>query len=82
MQNHAADQALVQNLRDAGCDGKTVARFLQLLEEENTEEQLALLSLHRRRLLARVHREEKRIDCLDYLVSPIQQKAAGSVSRN
>ena len=70
--------SLVQNLEDAGCDAKTVEQFLALLEGDNTAEQLALLSRHRKRLLDDLHREERRIDCLDYLVYQIQKaKTAG-----
>lgn len=61
-------QGVIQNLKDAGCDAETVERFLSLMERERTAEQLALLADHRRRLLDKVHQEERRIDCLDYLV--------------
>ena len=64
-------------MRDAGCDMKTVERFMELGEEGKTREQLDLLANHRRQLLDRVHKEEKRIDCLDYLVYQMQkQKSA------
>ncbi len=74
MASTASVQAIIQNLKDAGCSAQTVERFLALEAEGNAAEQLQLLALHRRRLLARVHREEKRIDCLDYLVYQIQKK--------
>ncbi|HJD24562.1 MAG TPA: hypothetical protein H9694_10550 [Firmicutes bacterium] len=74
MKNEALIQAVVQNLKDAGCDAKTVKRFMELAEEGKTGEQLDLLAGHRRCLLERVHREEKRIDCLDYLVYQIRKK--------
>lgn len=69
-----SQQAVIQNLKDAGCDTKTVTQFLAFGEEGNTKEQLKLLSIHRQQLLDRVHREEKRIDCLDYLVYQIRKK--------
>ena len=67
-------QAVIQNLKDAGCDTKTVEQFMKLRKEGNIKEQLDLLSRQRCKLLDRVHREEKRIDCLDYLVYQIQKK--------
>ena len=67
-------QAVIQNLKDAGCDTKTVEQFMKLREEGNIKEQLDLLSRQRCKLLDRVHREEKRTDCLDYLVYQIQKK--------
>ncbi len=51
-------------MKDAGCDSQTIQRFLEL----QTEQQLKLLSLHRKQLLDQVHQGEKCIDCLDYLV--------------
>lgn len=67
-------QAVIQNLKDAGCDSKTVEKFMKLREEGDIKEQLDLLCRHRCKLLDRVHREEKKIDCLDYLVYQIQKK--------
>ncbi len=68
------DKALLDNLKDAGCDAKTTERFLKLEEEGDRGGQMRLLSEHRRRLLDRVHREERRIDCLDYLVYQLQKR--------
>lgn len=70
--------SVIQNLKDAGCDAKTVEQFLDFMEKEQTAEQLELLSCHRRRILDDLHRDEHRIDCLDYLVYQIQKaKTAG-----
>lgn len=78
VKNNASVQAVFQNLKDAGCDKKTVERFMELGYNGKIREQLDLLAKHRRQLLDRVHKEEKRIDCLDYLVYQMQkQKPAG-----
>ncbi len=74
VKNNAYVQAVIQNLKDAGCDKKTVERFMELEEEGKTKEQLDLLANHRRQLLDRVHKEEKRINCLDYLVYQMQKQ--------
>ena len=60
--------SVIQNLKDAGCDSETVAQFMELGMEGNRQNQLKLLEQHRKRLLEKVHRNEKRIDCFDYLV--------------
>ena len=57
--------SVIQNLEDAGCDMEMVAEFMKLGIAGN---QLKLLEQHRKRLLEKVHMNEKRIDCLDYLV--------------
>jgi len=73
MTGKTPDAAILENLRDAGCDEKTVQRFMELEEEGDMQEQMKLLSRHRQQLLDRVHREEKRIDCLDYLIYQMQK---------
>ncbi|MCH1983467.1 hypothetical protein MCG98_12920 [Ruminococcus sp. OA3] len=73
MINSESKEELVQNLRDAGCGMETIQDFLLYLDENQKEKQLELLEKHRRRLLSNVHREEKKIYCLDYLVYQIKK---------
>lgn len=70
-------QTLLDNLEDAGCDFKFVERFLALERSGQYQEQLRLLSDHRWQLLEGLHREERRIDCLDYLVYQLEKRRAG-----
>lgn len=70
-------QTLLDNLKDAGCDSKFTEYFLALEHTGQYREQLCLLSAHRRQLLERLHREERRIDCLDYLVYQLEKRGAG-----
>ncbi len=62
------ENAIVQNLIDAGCGQEFIAEFMEDLRTENTSKSLKLLAAHRRLLLDNLHKEQKRIDCLDYLV--------------
>ncbi|MFR3921185.1 MAG: hypothetical protein ACLTYN_03610 [Dysosmobacter welbionis] len=50
------DQALLDNLEDAGCNSQFMERFLALEQSGQYREQL-LLSDHRRRLLDCLHQE-------------------------
>lgn len=68
-----SEEAVTQNLRDAGCDEGTIAAFLGFVREEKEAESLRLLKKQRSLLLDAVHREEKKIDCLDYLVYRMQK---------
>ncbi|HJC23368.1 MAG TPA: hypothetical protein H9761_06655 [Candidatus Eisenbergiella merdavium] len=68
-----SEDAVAENLRDAGCSEEQIACFLDWQEKEKTADQLSMLSEHRKQLLNNVHREEKRIDCLDYLVYQIER---------
>ena len=63
---------VTQNLIDAGCSQDLVEQFMSL--QGRQEEQLSLLSRHRKTLLDQLHLEKYRIDCLDYLVYQIQKK--------
>lgn len=74
MADSRSRDAVIQNLRDAGCGCQCVEKFLSLGEEGKTGEQLKLLASHRKELLHRVHEEEKRIDCLDYLISQMKKE--------
>ena len=66
MFNEFSVQAVTENLKDAGCDSEMITEFFD--KSGKRDEQLRILKRHRQQLLDRVHKEEKRIDCLDYLV--------------
>lgn len=66
--NHCA-YSVRQNLQDAGCTEEMVEEFIQAGKKE---QQIQLLAVQRRRLLEELHRAEKRIDCLDYLIYRMQ----------
>ena len=65
---------VLQNLKDAGCTDEMVEKFMALQDSDDEEQQIQLLSGHRKHLLEKLHREEKRIDCLDYLLYQMQNK--------
>ena len=65
---------VLQNLKDAGCTDEMVEEFMALQASEDEEQQIRLLSGHRKYLLEKLHRDEKRIDCLDYLIYQMQNK--------
>lgn len=65
---------LRQNLLDAGCGADTVRQCMDLAQRREDAELLRLLSRHRRELLDAVHQNEKRIDCLDYLIHQVEKR--------
>lgn len=67
--------ALLENLADAGCDRELAEQFLSLVRQGREREALGLLAQHRKTLLEHCHTAEKKIDCLDYLVYNLEQKA-------
>lgn len=66
--------AIIQNLKDAGCNKEVVEEFVKLAEAGERQKQLKLLEKHRRVLLDHVHSKEKQIDCLDYLVFQMRKE--------
>lgn len=68
-----SEEIIIQNLRDAGCDEKTVAGILNCVRSGRDPECFRMLKRQRSLLLDAVHREEKKIDCLDYLVYRMQK---------
>ena len=66
---------LRENLKDAGCNPDMICRCEILAQSEKQIELMQVLSLHRRTLLEVVHENERRIDCLDYLVYQLEKQS-------
>ena len=60
---------IIQNLKDAGCNANLISDFFSLEKKE----QLTILAKHRTKLLANLHENQKRIDCLDFLIFQLNQ---------
>lgn len=70
---YGSKEAIIQNLRDAGCSQEVVECCLACLDHGKKDELLRRLEEHRKGLLRKVHEGEKQIDCLDYLVYQIDR---------
>lgn len=70
---YGSREAVIQNLKDAGCAQEVIDCCMVCLEKGKKNELLKRLAEHRDDLLNRVHEEEKHIDCLDYLVYQIRR---------
>ena len=62
------EEALIQNLEDAGCGKKTISVFLKLYKNNEKDEIENLLLKCRKSLLDSLHKNQKQIDILDYLI--------------
>ena len=69
------EEAIRQNLADAGCPASFVEAVLHLWATGTTEEQLCLLCQQRCRLLDEVRIAQQKLDCLDYLRYALQKQA-------
>lgn len=74
MENKDSEGAIIQNLKDAGCDSDTISVFMEELRSGRIDEGLEILSVYRRSLLDALHKGQKQIDCLDYLVYIMQKR--------
>ncbi len=71
MTAYGSREAVIQNLKDAGCAPDIIECCMACMEQGKRSELLKRLEEHRKGLLRKVHEEEKHIDCLDYLVYQI-----------
>lgn len=64
---------IYQNLVDAGCNQKTIQRFMKLAQENNVEALLSQLCMYRKHLMEQTHNYQENIDCLDYLIYSLKK---------
>lgn len=69
------EEAMIRNLEDAGCSQSTIAGFMESVHKGNIPQGLKVLAAHRRFLLDNLHKGQKQIDCLDYLIYQIEKQA-------
>lgn len=74
MENNQERERMVLNMKDAGCSEDTINRFLLCYQAGDIKGELKVLSNHRQTLLDAVHKGQKKIDCLDYLVYQLEQE--------
>lgn len=70
-------QELLLNLKAAGFGNSAAEEYLACWRAGETKQQLTLLGKKRAALLRQIHRRERQIDCLDYLVYRIEHQAPG-----
>ena len=59
---------LYQNLMDAGCDLRMAQQCMALAKDKKALDILKLLSKHRSELLEELHEQQRKLDCLDFLL--------------
>jgi len=67
-------ETLIQNLQDAGCNQKIIDEFLDLLDKKQIDKIFILLSKYRSSLLESLHKNQKEIDILDYLIVDLKKQ--------
>ena len=69
-----AREAVLQNLKDAGCDPDIIARFMTCQDAGKTKDSLRVLASHRATLLDEIHASQFKLDCLDYLIYKLRKE--------
>lgn len=59
---------LYQNLVDAGCGKKEITNCMNYAHKGEWKSMRSVLTRHKKTLLEQVHKSEKQIDCLDFLI--------------
>ncbi|SDM49067.1 hypothetical protein [Lachnospira pectinoschiza] len=70
---------LLQNLRDAGCDQKMIDTCMNIADQNADAKILPLLQEYRTCQLDRVHREQDKLESLDYLMYQLQKQRLGQI---
>lgn len=67
-------EKLAGYLDDFGCDENEKSDILYCNESDDVNGMLRLLRKHRKYTLNSIHKEEKQISCLDYLVFQLEKE--------
>ena len=70
---YSSREDIIQNMKDAGCSSETIKSCVACMDRNRKNELLERLYAHRSSILDSIHKEERQIDCLDYLVHQIRK---------
>lgn len=72
------DEKTIANLRDAGCSEELIEQYTSAA---SGCAHICLLKQYRRELLSSIHAEQKKLECLDYLIYQLRSVSTGCCSR-
>ena len=73
-ENTVTEEQLIQCLKDAGCDNKTITSCCSCLSQDEKQRLEQLIKKHRCELVCKMHEDQKMIDCLDYLMYQLKKE--------
>ncbi len=71
---HDTYNSIYQNLIDAGCDENITENCMSFVGNGRIVDMLPILTKQRKCLLDSVHKVQKQIDCLDYLIYKLKKQ--------
>lgn len=72
------DGSIIDNLRDAGCNEELIEQYTSAA---SGCARICLLKQYRHELLSSIHAEQKKLECLDYLIYQLRSVSTGCRSR-
>lgn len=69
-----SEKEILQCLKDCGCDERTAKQFLAYGQEARPRDQIRLLNRRRRSLMDDLHENQKKVDCIDFMIRELEQK--------
>lgn len=67
-------EQMAENLRCAGCSEEFIAEFRQIMAQGTAREREQMLEKQRRCILGKLHDQQKKLECFDYLRHRLRQQ--------
>lgn len=67
-------EQMAENLRCAGCSEEFIAEFRRIMAQGTAEEREQMLEKQRRRILGKLHDQQKKLECFDYLCHRLRRQ--------
>lgn len=68
MKMYDVEEDMIQNLKDAGCSNKQIQELAELYRKNKKDDIYQILTKHRKKVLDKIHKNEKQIECIDYFI--------------
>lgn len=68
MKMYDTEEDMIQNLKDAGCGNKQIQELVELHRKNKKDDIYQILTTHRKKVLDKIHKNEKQIECIDYFI--------------
>lgn len=72
-----SEKGILQCLKDCGCDERTAEQFIAYGQEARLRDQIRLLNRRRRSLMDDLHENQRKVDCIDFMIRELEQKRSG-----
>ena len=75
------EQAFMENLLDAGCEEASAQAVERLYRAGQLQDALRQMKLIRCDLMDELHKSQRRVDCLDYLIRQTEKEIKSTTER-